>query len=75
MDELGFNENDRILFWADNSAETLAVANGCLELGLPIIDADIEHPQDLLDAMQEFKPTILVMQPDLALDPSQMPER
>jgi len=75
LDELGFNEHDRVMFWADNSAETLAIANGCLELGLPIIDADIQHPGELLDAMEGCTPTLLGLQPDLALDASQMPER
>lgn len=75
LDELGFNENDRVVFWSDNSAETLAIANGCLELGVPIIDAEIESPNDFEMIMELYKPTILVLQPDLALNAAEMPDR
>jgi len=73
--ELDFKENHSVLFWADNNAESLAIVNGCLELGLPVIEAEVTSQQSLHEQLDTYRPSILVLQPDLALDSKEEPER
>jgi len=74
LNELNFNENDSILFWSDNNAESVSMINGCLELGIKIINEDVNH-NNLQELLELYKPSLLVIQPDLALDVTQVPDK
>jgi len=74
LNELNFNENDSILFWADNNAETVAMINGCLELGIKIINEDVNQ-NNINQLLELYKPSLLVIQPDLALDATEVPNK
>jgi len=75
LHELDFNEKHSVLFWADNNAESLSIVNGCLELGLPIIEAEVTSQESLHEYLETYRPSILVLQPDLALNAKDEPER
>mmetsp|Transcript_20373 Transcript_20373/g.44941 ORF Transcript_20373/g.44941 Transcript_20373/m.44941 type:complete len:177 (+) Transcript_20373:158-688(+) len=78
LNELGFDESDKVMLWTDNSAETLSVVNGCLELGLPIVDAEVRPGQessDLRANLETFRPSILVVQTDLPLNSLEAPDK
>jgi long-chain acyl-CoA synthetase len=61
LDESGIRKNDRLLIWAENRLEWVAVFWACVARGIEIVPADFRFSPDLVERIRgESKPKLVV---------------
>src|SRR5213594_4352125 len=61
FDELGIRKGDRVLIWAENRMEWVAVFWACIARGVEAVPVDVRFSPDLVERIRaESKPKIVI---------------